>query len=131
MVVHRIEEVQNLFFANAETHARFCLAFKITELDTDIQTFFVKVRSSFVIIKNFKLVCDLRVCFQTAFDIIGSLGLFGMHEIAGKSTEGLLGRLELAFLSFVKVVLLLQFFGWFDLAGRALGGDVEEVDVCV
>lgn len=129
-----VENVKNFFFTNSETHVSFGLSFDVLSLNTDVKTFLIEIRSSFIVHKLLKLLGNSGVLLHTVLDLIIAVKLFGILKALTEGKELFLlifvvFSYEFSLLSLVEFVFFLQFGRRLDFRWGTLRGDVEEVDV--
>ena len=106
----------------------------ILSFNTDVETFLVEVRGSFIVYELLKLLCYCRVLLYAILDLVIAIKLFGVLKILAEGQELFLlifvvFSYEFSLLSLVKFVFLLKFGRGLDFRRGSLCGDVEEVDV--
>ena len=106
----------------------------ILSFNTDVETFLVEVRGSFIVYELLKLLCYCRVLLYAILDLVIAIKLFGVLKILAEGQELFLlifvvFSYEFSLLSLVKFVFLLKFGRGLDFRWGSLCGDIEEVDV--
>lgn len=106
----------------------------VLSFNTDVETFLIEVRGSFIVYELLKLLCYCRVLLNAILDLVIAIKLFGVLKILAEGQELFLlifvvFSYEFSLLSLVKFVFLLKFGRGLDFRWGSLCGDIEEVDV--
>ena len=126
-ISHCIENIEDFLFTNSETHISLGFSLDKLGLNTDIEALLVVVGCRLVVIELLELLSHYSLLLEAIFGLALPVKALGTDQVVAQLQQRLLRLLELALLSFVQLVLLLESLRWLDLAGSRLRGDVEEV----
>ena len=94
-IVHCLEYVENFFLADTKSLVSFSLTFSMLGFNWYVKASLVEVRSSFPIVKFFKLLSHTKVLSEAILNISFSLIVLSLLEIIGKGKKWILGLLKL------------------------------------
>jgi hypothetical protein len=124
-----MEYIHDFLLTNSEPHVRFGLTFSILILYADVKTLLIKVTRRLIIVKIFELLGNICILLKASINVLASVVIFSIDEVAAEVEQTFLGLLELLLLDSTKFVIILLRDVRLYLAGSSVGRDIVKINI--
>lgn len=124
-----MEYIHDFLLTNSEPHVRFGLTFSILILYADVKTLLIKVTRCLIIVKIFELLGNICILLKASINVLASVVIFSIDEVAAEIEQTFLGLLELLLLDSTKFVIILLRDVRLYLAGSSVGRDIVKINI--